>query len=103
MPVLPPLANLPTLFPSEILEKILSIPEARCAKQFGGGKKLVLGCFLLLFSGFVLFGLFFFLLIVLTIHINLISAMEFKNSLSSQQHGWIQEPFDEHHFCIHIV
>lgn len=60
MPVLPPLANLPTLFPSEILEKILSIPEARCAKQFGGGKKLVLGCFLLLFSGFVLFGLFFF-------------------------------------------
>lgn len=102
MPVLALLANLPTLSPSEILEKILSIPEARCAKQFGEKKKIVACLLLLLFSGFWLFEGFF-LLVVLTIHINLISAVEFENNLFSQQWCWIQEPFDRHHFCICIV
>jgi len=39
MPVLDPLANSPTLFPLETLEKLPSILETRCAKHFGKKKR----------------------------------------------------------------
>lgn len=55
MPVLDPLANSPTLFPLEILEKIPSFLETRYAKYFGKKKMFCswLGCVVVWFFFFV--------------------------------------------------